>query len=161
MDIVEIVAIIILILAIVILLYYIISAKSNVLDKVKDYVPASMDTGEPETMPSGAYENEEDKVSMGDKIKYTFKDVPSSLNNSTDLFSKKLDSFLDEKSEELIEDWSLVTKDDLSDLEERCDTACESIDDLEKRFNDYQTNTDDNIADLDTRLKALEDLDKE
>ena len=161
MDIVEIVAIIILILAIVILLYYIISAKSNVLDKVKDYVPASMDTGEPETMPSGAYENEEDKVSMGDKIKYTFKDVPSSLNNSTDLFSKKLDSFLDEKSEELIEDWSLVTKDDLSILEERCDTACESIDDLEKRFNDYQTNTDDNIADLDTRLKALEDLDKE
>ncbi len=161
MDIVEIVAIIILILAIVILLYYIISAKSNVLDKVKDYVPASMDTGEPETMPSGAYENEEDKVSMGDKIKYTFKDVPSSLNNSTDLFSKKLDSFLDEKSEELIEDWSLVTKDDLSDLEERCDTACESIDDLEKRFKDYQTNTDDNIADLDTRLKALEDLDKE
>jgi hypothetical protein len=158
---VEIVAIIILILAIVILLYYIISAKSNVLDKVKDYVPASMDTGEPETMPSGAYENEEDKVSMGDKIKYTFKDVPSSLNNSTDLFSKKLDSFLDEKSEELIEDWSLVTKDDLSDLEERCDTACESIDDLEKRFKDYQTNTDDNIADLDTRLKALEDLDKE
>ena len=161
MDIVEIVAIIILILAIVILLYYIISAKSNVLDKVKDYVPASMDTGEPETMPSGAYENEEDKDSMGDKIKYTFKDVPSSLNNSTDLFSKKLDSFLDEKSEELIEDWSLVTKDDLSDLEERCDTACESIDDLEKRFKDYQTNTDDNIADLDTRLKALEDLDKE
>ena len=161
MDIVEIVAIIILILAIVILLYYIISAKSNVLDKVKDYVPASMDTGEPETMPSGAYGNEEDKVSMGDKIKYTFKDVPSSLNNSTDLFSKKLDSFLDEKSEELIEDWSLVTKDDLSDLEERCDTACESIDDLEKRFKDYQTNTDDNIADLDTRLKALEDLDKE
>ncbi|WP_409198362.1 hypothetical protein ACA135_00465 [Methanobrevibacter acididurans] len=161
MDIVEIVAIIILILAIVILLYYIISAKSNVLDKVKDYVPASMDTGEPETMPSGAYDNEEDKVSMGDKIKYTFKDVPSSLNNSTDLFSKKLDSFLDEKSEELIEDWSLVTKDDLSDLEERCDTACESIDDLEKRFNDYQTNTDDNIADLDTRLKALEDLDKD
>ncbi len=161
MDIVEIVAIIILILAIVILLYYIISAKSNVLDKVKDYVPASMDTGEPETMPSGAYENEEDKVSMGDKIKYTFKDVPSSLNNSTDLFSKKLDSFLDEKSEELIEDWSLVTKDDLSDLEERCDTACESIDDLEKRFKDYQTNTDDNIADLDKRLKDLEGIDEE
>ena len=161
MDIVEAVAIIILVLAILILLYYIIDANSNVLSKVKDYVPASMDTGEPETMPSGAFESEDEKVSMGDKIKYTFKDMPSSLNNSTDAFSRKLDSFLDEKSEELIEDWSLVTKDDLSILEERCDTACESIDDLEKRFNDYQTNTDDNIADLDTRLKALEDLDKE
>ena len=64
-------------------------------------------------------------------------------------------------SEELIEDWSLVTKDDLSILEERCDTACESIDDLEKRFNDYQTHTDDNIADLDKRLKDLEGIDEE
>ena len=41
----------------------------------------------------------------------------SGLN--TDAFSNKIDAFLDEKSEELIQSWSLATTNDLKDLEDR------------------------------------------
>ncbi len=82
-----------------------------------------------------------EKVSMGEKIKYTFKDIDKSYANTTDAFSKRLDSFLDERSEELIENWSLVTTEDLSTLEERCTNACDSIDALEKRFSEYSNAT--------------------
>jgi len=93
---------------------------------------------------------------MGDKVKYVFKDIDKSYLN-TDAFSKRLDSFLDEKSEELIENWSLVTTDELEGLEKRCITACDSIDELEKRFSDYSKVTDEKISDLDNRLKVIEE----
>ena len=98
---------------------------------------------------------------MGDKIKYTFKDIDKSYANTTDAFSKRLDSFLDERSEELIENWSLVTTDDLSSLEERYATAFDSIDALEKRFSEFTNATDAKIEDLDKRLKALEEAEKD
>ena len=98
---------------------------------------------------------------MGDKIKYTFKDIDKSYANTTDAFSKRLDSFLDERSEELIENWSLVTTDDLSSLEERYANAFDSIDALEKRFNEFTNATDAKIEDLDKRLKALEEAEKD
>ena len=102
-----------------------------------------------------------EKVSTRDKIKYTFKDIDKSYTNTTDAFSRRLDSFLDERSEELIENWSLVTTDDLATLEERYTSACDSIDALEKRFGEYINTTDAKIEDLDKRLKALEEAEKE
>ena len=106
-------------------------------------------------------EDIQEKKSMGDKIKYTFKDIDKSYANTTDAFSKRLDSFLDERSEELIESWSLVTTDDLSSLEERYTSACDSIDSLEKRFAEFTNATDAKIEDLDKRLKALEEAEKD
>ena len=106
-------------------------------------------------------EDIQEKKSMGDKIKYTFKDIDKSYANTTDAFSKRLDSFLDERSEELIESWSLVTTDDLSSLEERYTTACDSIEALEKRFSEFTNATDAKIEDLDKRLKALEEAEKD
>ena len=89
-------------------------------------------------------------------------EVKSRFSSMTyDAFSKRLDSFLDERSEELIENWSLVTTDDLSTLEERCTSACDSIDALEKRFSEFTNATDAKIEDLDKRLKALEDAEKD
>ena len=89
------------------------------------------------------------------------KDIDKSYAKSTDAFSKRLDSFLDERSEELIENWSLVTTDDLSTLEERCTSACDSIDALEKRFSEFSNATDSKIEDLDKRLKALEEAEED
>ena len=106
-------------------------------------------------------EDIQEKKSMGDKIKYTFKDIDKSYANTTDAFSRRLDSFLDERSEELIENWSLVTTDDLSSLEERYDNAFESIEALEKRFSEFTNATDAKIEDLDKRLKALEEAEKD
>ena len=152
MGVVEAIAIIIFILVILVLIYYILAANSNILDSVRNYVPSSMDVGNQGSYSQGSEEN----VSMGDKIKGTFNDYASF---STDAFSKKLNAFLDEKSEELIEDWSLVTKNDLESLEEKWNNTSQSIDDLEKRFEDYKKSTSEDIKDLDERLKVLEEID--
>lgn len=159
MDALSLIAIIILIAAIAVLVYSYIQNTNGVNVNIKDYFPSSVS----HLKDKGGYANlnpEEEKVSMGDKIKYTFKDIDmSSLN--TEAFSKRLDTFLDEKSEELIESWSLATKNDLETLEDRCTSACESIDDLEKRFSEYSNVTDEKIDDLDKRLKSIEKMEEE
>ncbi|MBV1729878.1 MAG: hypothetical protein KUA33_06495, partial [Methanobacterium sp.] len=64
---------------------------------------------------------------------------------------------LDEKSDELIEDWSLATKTDIQDLEKRMNVVTRDIDSLEKRFNEYRGFTNKKLDSIDERLKALEE----
>ena len=159
MDYIELIAIIILIAAIVFLVYYYIQTANEGNINIKEVLKFSPKKDEDTAL---NFDDEmKEKVSMGDKIKYTFKDIDKSYANTTDAFSKRLDSFLDERSEELIENWSLVTTDDLSALEERCTSACDSIDALEKRFSEYSNATDSKIEDLDKRLKAIEEAEEE
>ena len=158
MDYIELVAIVILIAAIVFLIYYYIQTarEGNInIKEVLNFSPKETDSS------LDLDEEMKEKVSTRDKIKYTFKDIDKSYANTTDAFSRRLDSFLDERSEELIENWSLVTTDDLATLEERYTSACDSIDALEKRFGEYINTTDAKIEDLDKRLKALEEAEKE
>ena len=164
MDYIELIAIIILIAAIVFLVYYYIQTanEGNInLKEVLSFSPKKDDDTALNFVDGDADAEMKEKVSMGEKIKYTFKDIDKSYANTTDAFSKRLDAFLDERSEELIENWSLVTTDDLSTLEERCTSACDSIDALEKRFSEYSNATDSKIEDLDKRLKALEEAEKD
>ena len=158
MDYIELVAIVILIAAIVFLIYYYIQTAREGNINIKEVLNFS-----PKESASSLDLDDEmkEKVSTRDKIKYTFKDIDKSYTNTTDAFSRRLDSFLDERSEELIENWSLVTTDDLATLEERYTSACDSIDALEKRFGEYINTTDAKIEDLDKRLKALEEAEKE
>ena len=159
MDYIELIAIIILIAAIVFLVYYYIQTANEGNINIKEVLKFSPKKDEDTAL---NFDDEmKEKVSMGEKIKYTFKDIDKSYANTTDAFSKRLDSFLDERSEELIENWSLVTTDDLSALEERCTSACDGIDALEKRFSEYSNATDSKIEDLDKRLKALEEAEKD
>lgn len=159
MDYIELIAIIILIAAIVFLVYYYIQTANEGNINIKEVLKFSPKKDEDTAL---NFDDEmKEKVSMGEKIKYTFKDIDKSYANTTDAFSKRLDSFLDERSEELIENWSLVTTDDLSALEERCTSACDSIDALEKRFSEYSNATDSKIEDLDKRLKAIEEAEEE
>ena len=158
MDIIELIAIIVLVAAIVILLYYYMESVNGGnfdLDDIKSRLTVPKKGEASATVHLD--DDDEEKVSMGKKIKYTFKDIDKSYANTTDAFSKRLDAFLDERSEELIENWSLVTTDDLESLEKRCVSACDSIDDLEKRFSEYSNVTNEKIEDLDKRLKALEE----
>ncbi len=161
MDYIELIAIIILIAAIVFLVYYYIQTAREGNINIKEVLKFSPKNDDDTSLNFAADDEIKEKVSMGEKIKYTFKDIDKSYANTTDAFSKRLDAFLDERSEELIESWSLVTTDDLSSLEERCTTACDSIDALEKRFGEYTNATDSKIQDLDKRLKALEEAEKE
>lgn len=157
MDYIELIAIIILIIAIVFLVYYYIQTAKEGNINIKEVLKFSPKEGDSISLD----EEEKVKKSMGDKIKYTFKDIDKSYANTTDAFSRRLDSFLDERSEELIENWSLVTTDDLASLEERYTSACDSIDALEQRFSEYMNTTDAKIEDLDKRLKAIEDAEKD
>ena len=156
MDYIELIAVIILVAAIVFLVYYYIQTANDGNINIKEVLKFSPKKDEDTSLNFA-----DEEVSMGDKIKYTFKDIDKSYANTTDAFSKRLDSFLDERSEELIENWSLVTTDDLSALEERCTSACDGIDALEKRFSEYSNATDSKIEDLDKRLKALEEAEKD
>lgn len=158
MDIIELLAVIILVAAIVFLVYYYIKTANDGNIDIKEILKFSPKENNVDTLVD---EDIQEKKSMGDKIKYTFKDIDKSYANTTDAFSKRLDSFLDERSEELIESWSLVTTDDLSSLEERYTTACDSIEALEKRFSEFTNATDAKIEDLDKRLKALEEAEKD
>ena len=159
MDIIELLAVIILVAAIVFLVYYYIKSANDGNIDIKEILKFS--PKKDSNVNSLVDEDIQEKKSMGDKIKYTFKDIDKSYANTTDAFSKRLDSFLDERSEELIESWSLVTTDDLSSLEERYTTACDSIEALEKRFSEFTNATDAKIEDLDKRLKALEEAEKD
>ena len=158
MDIIELIAIIVLIAAIVFLIYYYIESVNGGSFDIEEFKAHFTLPSKKEAKAAVHLDDElKEKVSMGEKIKYTFKDIDKSYANTTDAFSKRLDSFLDERSEELIESWSLVTTDDLQSLEERCISACDSIDDLEKRFSEYSNVTNEKIEDLDKRLKAIEE----
>ena len=157
-DYIGLIAIIILVAAIVFLLYYYIQTVNEGNVNIKEILKFSP---KEDNVSSLVDEEVQEKKSMGDKIKYTFKDIDKSYANTTDAFSKRLDSFLDERSEELIESWSLVTTDDLSSLEERYTTACDSIEALEKRFSEFTNATDAKIEDIDKRLKALEEAEKD
>ena len=127
MEAMEVVAVIILIVAIAILVYYYLLNSPATMDKLKNYVPTSADAHMSEVLNSNNSEyddlskeesSKDNEGSVSKRIKVKLSDIDmSSLN--TDVFSHKIDAFLDAKSEELIKDWSLVTTEDLSELETR------------------------------------------
>lgn len=169
MDPVSLLAILVLAGAIVVLLYYYLQNSSNAsVGKFKNQVYEFGDrvSGGQETMSemgqktSGMGEKMSgvgEKMSgMSDKIMGKVKEVPI----STDVLSNKIDAFLDEKSDELIEDWELATKSDIGDLEKRMDVVTRNIDELESRFNEYRGFTNKKLESLDKRLKKIEGEDE-
>jgi predicted RNase H-like nuclease (RuvC/YqgF family) len=165
MGIIEGIAIIILLIAIAILVYYFVLNNSESFNGFNFKSP-----GEEEEMPgSGEHFNitfdddkEDVKPNSRESSNYTekFRDKINEYDMSsfsTDSFSQKIDQFLDEKSDQLIEDWSLATQNDLDTLERRWASANESIDELEKRFNEYSDVTNKRLDTLEERIKALEE----
>ena len=93
-----------------------------------------------------------EKVSgMGEKIKGKV-----SVPISTDNLSHRIDLFLNEQSDQLIEDWDLATKKDLSELEKRFNVVSLDIETLEKRFNEYRGSTNKKLDNIEERLNKLE-----
>lgn len=75
---------------------------------------------------------------------------------STDLLSNRIETFLDEQSDQLIKDWEIVTKTDLSELEKRFDKISLDVDELEKRFSEYRGYTNKKLGKIEERLSKLE-----
>lgn len=158
MDVIELLAFLILAGAIVVLVYYYLQNNSEALTKVKTYIPNITPEGSVSEVSLGGKKMPEgsENISVGDKLKVKFKDIDMPSIN-TDSFSKKIDAFLDGKSDELIKDWSLATKNDVDVLEKRCEVVYRNIDDLERRFKEFRNYTNERIKHIDERLKKLED----
>ncbi|MDO9045338.1 MAG: hypothetical protein Q7U35_08530 [Methanobacteriaceae archaeon] len=93
-----------------------------------------------------------EKVSdMGGKIKDKV-----STSSSTDDLSERIDLFMSEKSDQMIEDWELATKNDITGLEKRFETATKNIGDLEKKFDEYRGSTNNKLEKIEERLEKLE-----
>lgn len=168
MDIIEIVAILILIVAIIILVYYYLLNSPSTVDKLRDFMPESADAHMDEILgknnkSTSEYEDlSKEEESMGQRIKVKLSDIDGSTIN-TSAFSQKLDAFLDQKSDQLIKEWSLVTMNDLDDLQVKFDETTNNVDTLEKSFNEFkqtseefQKATEERLGDLDKRIDSLE-----
>ena len=172
MEAIEAVAVVILIVAIVVLIYYYLLNSPATMNKLKSYVPTTADAHMDEILgrnsddyadltPEEQAEKEEGG-SMGKRLKIKLSDIDMSSIN-TDAFSKKIDTFLDEKSDELIKDWSLATTDDLEELESKFSKTTDSVDDLEKSFNEFKKSSEEfqeitgkKLDELDSRIESLE-----
>ena len=165
MEVIEAVAIIILIIAILVLVYYYLLNTPKTMNKLKSYIPTSADAHMNEVLnknPEYADLNKEESESVTKRIKVKLSDIDKSSIN-TDVFSKKLDAFLDEKSDELIKDWSLATTNDLEDLEAKFAETTKSVDALDKDYQEFkkssqefQEATEEKLNDIDKRIEALE-----
>ena len=167
MDAVEAIAIIILVLAILVLVYYYLLNSPKTMDKVKSFVPTTADAHMDEVLGRGSEYNDstgepKESKSVTKRIKVKLSDIDmSSLN--TDAFSSKLDALLDEKSDELIKDWSLATTNDLDELESRFQETTGAVDELDKDYRqfkksseEFQKTTEEKLEELDKRIEALE-----
>ena len=89
---------------------------------------------------------------MGESFKGKVKGVPI----NTDVFSGRIDEFLHEQSDQLIEDWELATKSDVGALEKKYTKVARDIDDLERRFNEYRGHANKKFEHIEKRLDSLE-----
>ena len=168
----DVVAIVILIIAILVLAYYYLQNNSASVQKLRTYVPATADPhigeilhkdSDNSSREKDTVEESKDEESMSKRIKIKLSDIDMS-GLSTDAFSNKIDAFLDEKSEELIQSWSLATTNDLKNLEDRFDKTSKSVDDLENDFKKFQKSskafqkeTEKKLEEIDKRIENLED----
>ena len=136
------------------------------MNKLKSYIPTGADAHMSEVISQNTnypkLNKENDSESVTKRIKVKLNDIDMSGIN-TDAFSNKLDAFLDEKSDELIKDWSLATTNDLKELENKFLETSESVDALDKDYQEFkkssmefQKTTEDKLNDIDKRIEALE-----
>ena len=109
--------------------------------------------GEKVTIEGSMIDGVSEKMSgMSEKIKGTVKGVPK----TTDSLSNKIDLFLNDKSDQLIKDWELATKDDIVDLEDRYGKVSRDLGELDGRFNEYRGFTNKKLKKIEERLDKLE-----
>lgn len=167
MDAIEAVAVVILIVAILVLIYYYLLNSPETLSKIRTYVPSTADAHMNEILNRNSDYDDLEKdgeksESMSKRIKVKLSDIDMSSIN-IDSFSNKIDAILDEKSDELIKNWSLATTRDLDLLEEKFSKTASSVDALDKDYQEFKKSSEefqkitaDKLADIDKRIEALE-----
>ncbi len=141
-------AIIILVVAILILLYYYLESTNN---------PVYQDIHERASGFSHRVGQEEyvsnltEKVNeFSDKFKDRVQDDEEDHVSKTDLMSKKITQFIDEQSEQVIEDWDLATNKDL-------DVVLEKYETLKSDLVTYKETNDNRVSDLEERVDKIDE----
>ncbi|HTX61830.1 MAG TPA: hypothetical protein VMC48_05930 [Methanobacterium sp.] len=94
-----------------------------------------------------------EKVSgLGEKVKGTVKGVPT----KSDELSEKIDLWLDERKDQIIEDWELSTKTDVSGLEKKYLKLSTDVSKLDSSFNEFKASSNKKFKDIEDRLAKLE-----
>ena len=149
MDPATMLAIIILIAAIMILLYYYLQSTNNpIYERV--HTQAAGFSARVGQEPYVA--NFSEKVSdFGGKIKDRVQDEDEDEEHvsKTDLMSKKISQFIDNQSEQVIEDWNLVTHNDL-------DSVLEKYESLKDDLESYKSDNDVRVSDLEERVGRID-----
>jgi len=98
-----------------------------------------------------------EKVSgIGEKIKGSVKGVSKTTSQNTDDLSNKIDMYLDEKSNQLIEDWELATKNDIAEIEKKYAKVTQDLTTLDSKFSEHRLETNQKIKKFEERLEKLE-----
>jgi hypothetical protein len=101
-----------------------------------------------------------EKVSgISEKLKVSVKSVPESTSKSSEDMSRKIDVFLDDKSEQLIKDWELATQKDISDIEAKYKNVSSNLGELESQFDNFRGDTNKKLKNIEERLEKLENPD--
>ncbi|MBM4240751.1 MAG: hypothetical protein FJ150_03695 [Euryarchaeota archaeon] len=138
--------------AVVVLLYYYMqdTRTGPSLQRVKTHVTG---IGEKVYKGEGSTSGVSEKIyGVSEKIKGKVREVPI----STDIVSTRVESFLNEQSDQLIKDWELATQTDIESLRERLDKTSHDIDELGRRFDEYKGYTNKKITAIEKRLESLE-----
>ncbi|WP_455645718.1 hypothetical protein [Methanosphaera sp.] len=149
MDAASILAIIILIIAILILVFYYLQSTNNPVyrDMYNRAECLSERVGQEEYVANFA----ETVNKYGDKLKDRVQDEEEEyIAARTDAMSKKISQFINEQSEQVIEDWNLTTQDDL-------DIVIEKYDALEKDLNEYKEVNDKRVDSLEERVNKIDE----
>ena len=93
---------------------------------------------------------------IGEKLKGSVKSVPESTSKSSEDMSRKIDAFLDDKSEQLIKDWELATQKDITEIKKKYKTVASNLGELETNFNDFRGDTNKKLKNIEERLEKLE-----
>lgn len=149
MESATILAIIILVIAIVILIFYYLQATNNPVYANLQAQATSFSTrvGQEEYI-----SNISDKMNdVSGKFKDRIQDEDEEDRVSrTDMISKKISQFIDEQSEQVIEDWDLATNKDI-------DSVIEKYTQIESDLNDYKESNDERVSSLEDRVNKLDE----
>lgn len=148
MDSATILAVIILVVAILILVYYYLQSTNN---PVYQNIHAQASGFSTRVAQEEYVANLSEKVNdFGDKFKSKVQTEDENHVSKTDMVTKKIDQFFDEQSEQIIEDWNLVTKDDYNGLVEKFDSFNED-------FTAYKEDNDKRVLNLEERVDKLDE----
>lgn len=142
-------AIIILIIAILILVYYYLQTTNNpVYQSIHSQASGITSKVAQEEYVTNFSEKVNDiNTKIKDKIQT---EEDKEHHSKTDIISKKIDQFIDEQSEQVINDWDLVTHKDLNQIIEKYDT-------LQEDLNTYKETNDNKVANLEERVNKIDE----